>query len=297
MATFDIIIPAYNAARYLAAALDSVEAQTFADWRILLVDDGSTDETAALVAPYQSRIGEKLLYIRQSNRGLPAARNTAIAHSSAEFLALLDADDVWLPCRLAESLQAFAGRPQVGLAYGLNTQIDPEGKLLGTFQGNRQNAEGKIAPFIYMRKVEFPCPTVTFRRECVDKVGGFDETMRASEDRDLWLRIALEYEIAFVSKVIAYYRVSPNSMSADPDRMVTSQLQFIRKHYGAAGCGMVPRQIARARVYKQRADAFALRQQMGIALRSALYAVALYPFDLENVRTAGSLLLRHFGWR
>ena len=297
MPTVDIIIPAYNAAKFLPAALDSVEAQSFKDWRILLVDDGSTDHTEELVAPYCARLGDKLKYIRQPNRGLPAARNAAIANSSAEFLALLDADDVWLPWRLEESLKAFLGRPKVGLAYGLITQIDPEGRLLGTFLGNASHAEGKIAPYIYMRKVEFPCPTVTFRSECVAKVGGFDETMRASEDRDLWLRIALQYEVACVPRVIAYYRVSPNSMSTDPERMVISQRQFIRKHFGAKGCGVRARQIALARVYKQRAEAFVLCRQTGKALKSAVRALATYPFDVDNVRTAGSLLLRFLGIR
>ena len=82
-------------------------AQTFEDWRILLVDDGSTDETSTIIAPYRQRLGEKLLYLPKANGGLPAARNTAIRHSTAEFLALLDADDIWLPNRLEESLKVF----------------------------------------------------------------------------------------------------------------------------------------------------------------------------------------------
>src|SRR5271154_2282442 len=105
MPKVDVIIPAYNAAKYLAAAIESVIAQTFEDWRILLVDDGSTDNTAEVVAPFLERLGPKLRFIRQPNSGVSAARNTAIRNASAEFLALLDADDVWLPCRLAESLK------------------------------------------------------------------------------------------------------------------------------------------------------------------------------------------------
>jgi glycosyltransferase involved in cell wall biosynthesis len=291
MATVDIIIPAFNAAKYLPFALESVSSQTFDDWQILLVDDGSTDNTAEVVAPFLDRFGSKIKYIKQNNRGLPAARNTAIRASTAEFLALLDADDVWLPCRLSESLKAFAERPQVGLAYGLVTHIDQEGRLGGTFAGNRRNAEGRIAPYIYMRKVELPCPTVTFRRQCIDEVGSFDEAMRATEDRDLWLRIALRYEVAFVPKVLAYYRQSPNSMSADSQRMLNAQLHFIRKHYGSAGCGLRSRQIAWARVYKQQAETLKRRNRPWDAMISSLQAVALYPLDMDNPRTAVSLLL------
>src|SRR5271165_6953801 len=107
MATVDVIIPAYNAAKYLPKAIESVISQTFEDWHIVLVDDGSTDDTAAVVAPYRERLGAKMSYIRQENRGLPAARNAAIRASSAELLALLDADDIWLPCRLEESVKAL----------------------------------------------------------------------------------------------------------------------------------------------------------------------------------------------
>jgi glycosyltransferase involved in cell wall biosynthesis len=291
MAKIDVIIPAFNAAKYLPFAIESVSSQTFDDWQILLVDDGSTDNTAEVVAPFLDRLGPKLRYIKQNNRGLPAARNTAIRASSAEFLALLDADDVWLPCRLSESLKVFANRPQVGLAYGLITGIDSEGRLGGTFQGNPKNAEGRIAPYIYMRTVELPCPTITFRRKCVDEVGLFDETMRATEDRDLWLRIALHYEVACIPKVLAYYRVSPGSMSTDPERMLRAQKQFIQKHYGSDGCGFRSRQIAWARAYKQRAEALSMQNRRLPALMSSLRAVALYPLALDNFRTAGSLLL------
>jgi glycosyltransferase involved in cell wall biosynthesis len=291
MATVDIIIPAFNAARFLPFALESVVSQTFDDWRILLVDDGSTDNTAEAVAPFLDRLGSKIRYIKQENRGLPAARNTAIRASTAEFLALLDADDVWLPCRLSESLKILRERPQVGLVYGLITGIDQENRPGITWGGNLRDGDGHIATQIYMRKVDLPCPTITFRRKCLDEVGFFDETMRATEDRDLWLRIALRYEVGFVPKVLAYYRLSPNSMSTDPQRMLQAQLKFIRKHYGSEGCGLRPRQIALARSYKQRAEALKVQSQPWAALMSALQAVALYPFDRDNPRTAGSLLL------
>ncbi len=290
MATVDVIIPAFNAAKYLPFALDSVYTQTFGDWHIVLVDDGSTDNTTEVVAPFLSRLGSRITYIRQANRGLPAARNAAIRASTSEFLALLDADDVWLPCRLSDSLKILAEYPQAGLAYGLITLMDSDGNLGRTWEGNPRYSEGRIAPQIYMRKVELPCPTITFRRRCVEEVGLFDETMRATEDRDLWLRIALRYEVAFVPEVLAYYRISPSSMSTDWQRMLEAQLQFLRKHYGSEGCGLHARQIAKARVYKQKAEALKKQHVLSAAVLAALRAVAIYPFDLDNMRTAGSLL-------
>jgi glycosyltransferase involved in cell wall biosynthesis len=297
MPKVDVIIPAYNAAEYLPFAIESVLAQTFEDWRILLVDDGSTDNTAEVSAPFIERLGPKLQYIRQNNAGVSAARNTAIRSSSAEFLALLDADDMWLPCRLTESLKCFENRPEVGLAYGFNTRVSRQGEVIDTFDCRQDHGEGWIAPYIYMRKVDLPSPTITFRRKCIDDVGGFDETLRVTEDRDLWFRIALRYQVALIPKVLAHYRTSPESATTDPDRMLKSQLQFVEKHYGAPGCGVAARRIALARIYKQRAEALGIHRQIGPALSSSLRALALYPLDMGNVRTAASLLLQYAGLR
>jgi len=295
MATVGVIIPAFNAANTLPIALESVASQTFEDWQILLVDDGSTDNTAQVVAPYLERFGSKIQYIHQANHGLPAARNAAIRASNTEFLALLDADDVWLPCRLAESVKILRECPQAGLAYGGITSIDQEGTPTGTFTGNKRYAEGHIAPHIYMRRVSLPCPTLTFRRSCMDAVGLFDETMRATEDRDLCLRIALRYEVAFIPKVIAYYRISPSSMTTDPQRMLQAQMQFIEKNYGSPGCGWVARRVALSQCYKQRADALSDRHRPWAALASSLRAVLLYPFDRDIAWTAATMLFHCIG--
>ncbi len=292
MPTVDIILPAFNAAHFLPMALDSVVAQTFADWRILLVDDGSTDETTVVAARYSEQLGPKLRYIRQENRGLPAARNTAIHHAEAEFLALLDADDVWLPHRLEASLKLFAGRPEVGLSYGLIEGIDPAGAVVGRFTDRKQHPEGWIAPLIYMRTMDLPCPTVTFRRACVEQSGVFDETLRATEDRDLWVRIAQRFQVACVPEVIAQYRTSPEAMTTDPERMLRAQLQFVQKHFRSPGCGVRARRVALSWVYRQRAEALATQGRMREAVRSALHAFALYPLEVRNARTAAGVTRR-----
>ena len=259
VATVDVIIPAFNAERFLAHAIESVLTQDFTDWRILLVNDGSTDGTAEIAARYQRQLGERMLVITQPNAGLPAARNAALRAASAELLAILDADDLWLPCRLTETVKAFAGRPQIGLSYGLVNRIDEHGKVFAVFAGNPRYREGKVAPAIYTRLVDFFCPTVSVRRSFAADVGFFDESMRATEDRDYWLRVALRSEVACIPKVIASYRSSPNSMSTDMDRMLTAQLRFINKHYGAPGCGRRARRIAVARVYKERCEVYSER--------------------------------------
>ena len=292
MPTVDIILPAYNAAVFLPMALDSVMGQTFVDWRILLVDDGSTDGTAEIARRYAEQLGPKLQYIFQENRGLPAARNTAIRHAEAEFLALLDADDVWLPGRLEASLRMFASRPEIGLSYGLIEGIDPLGAVVGRFTDRKRHPQGWIAGQIYMRTMDLPCPTVTFRRACVEQVGLFDESLRATEDRDLWVRIAQQFQVACVPEVIAQYRTSPQAMTTDPERMLRAQLQFIEKHFRSPGCGVRARRVALSWVYRQRAEALTKRGQMREAVSSALHAVALYPLELRNARTAAGVTRR-----
>jgi glycosyltransferase involved in cell wall biosynthesis len=291
MATVDVIIPAYNAAKYLPYALDSVIAQTFEDWRVVLVDDGSTDTTPGVIEPYIERLGAKLTYLQQSNRGMSAARNVAIRASDAEFIAFLDADDVWLPCRLSESVQVLRARQEVALTYGGITLIDTQGHPGETFTGTLKNAATRIASQIFTREIHLPCVTVTFRRQCIDEVGLFDESMRATEDRDLWLRIALRHDVAFIPKALAYYRISPNSMTTDPERMLQAQLKFIRRYYGSPGCGLRLRQVALARAYTERAETYKKRRLLRKALKSSLRAVALNPFSVETIKPVGSIVL------
>jgi GT2 family glycosyltransferase len=290
VATVDVIIPAYNTAKYLPFALESVGAQDFDDWKIVLVDDGSTDNTQQVIAPFLERFGSRMICVRQENRGLPAARNTAIKSSDSEFLALLDADDVWLPHRLSESLKVFRKRPDVGLVYGGITLIDPEGNPGQSFEGTPLNSAPNITSMIYTREIHLPCPTVTFRRTCIENVGLFDESMRATEDRDLWLRIAQRHNVAFIPKVIAYYRKSPNAMSTDSLRMLTAQVQFIQKNFGSPGCGRRARRIALARAYSHRAEGLSKEGKRADAFLASLKALSYYPLSREALRTSGSLL-------
>jgi glycosyltransferase involved in cell wall biosynthesis len=126
-----IIVPAYNAAAYLPYAIDSVLAQTYQDWEIVIVDDGSTDNTRAVVDAYRSRLRDRLQYIFQPNRGVSAARNHGIRAARGEFIALLDADDVWLPQRLELGVNALDADPAVGLVHSRVARIDTKGSVTG----------------------------------------------------------------------------------------------------------------------------------------------------------------------
>ena len=297
MSKVDILIPAYNAAHFLPGALESVLAQTVSEWRVLLVDDGSTDGTRELVdrfaAEHADRLAGRLTYLFQQNRGLPAARNAGIRAGNSPLLALLDADDQWLPTRLEDSIRSLERAPDAGLSYGGISRIALDGTVLDTFVTSDPGGKREeVARRLYTRAVHFPCPTVTFRRECVEAVGLFDETMRATEDRDLWLRIAQRYGVVFVPKVLALYRISAGSMSTDLPRMLTSQRQFIAKHAGELGCGWVARRVAVAGMLEQQATGYAARGERRQALRFAARATVSAPWLRGVWRTVLAVLMR-----
>ena len=294
MPKVDIIVPAYNASNFLSEALQSVLAQTFTDWRILLVDDGSTDNTLEIARTFEQQCGPKIKIISQENRGLSAARNAALQHASAEFIALLDADDIWFPIRLEKSIASFEGRPEFGLSYGSITYVDQQGMINGTPKLESRNAEGWIARGIYTRALNLPCPTITFRRVCIDQVGYFDETLRAAEDRDLWLRISLQYQVVRIPEVIALYRTSSGSMSTDYNRMLEAQRIFFKKHAGSPGCDPWAGRIALSSSYRELSETLIVRGQQAEALKSLAKAFCLHPLGRRNWRNAAALLARWF---
>jgi glycosyltransferase involved in cell wall biosynthesis len=283
MPRVSVILPSYNTCSYLPGALDSVIAQTYTDWEIVLVDDGSTDNTRAVADEYARRLSDRLHYIYQPNKGLPAARNTAIRNARGELFALLDADDTWLPDRLMEGVAAMDRDPQVGLVHGRVMRVDMRGGVLDAPEYNSKYLTGHIAHFIYTRRAHIQCPTALFRRSCVNIVGDFDEEMRSVEDRDLWFRIAERCKVVYIDKVLANYRMSGAGMSANIDRMLKWQLYFVRKHRSNGHLPKGSYHSALASIYRERGDHLFDRRQPFRAIADYCKAVLYNPLSLQNV--------------
>lgn len=290
MSKVDVLIPAYNSAHYLPGAIESVIAQSEPDWHIVVVDDGSTDNTREVIKPYLVRLAERITFVQQENRGLPAARNAGIRASGSPLIALLDADDVWLPNRLAATLPAFESE-EVALSYGAVIRFRQPGVPLETFWPD-PGRSGHVARDLYTRTMDVPCPSATFRRSALAVTGMFDEGMRATEDRDLWLRIAQHFRVMYIPEPLAWYRLSSGSMSTDLPRMLEAQTQFVEKHYGEPDCGWTARREALARVHKQQAESYADRGEFGASLRNAIHALTLAPWRTDALRTTLSIALR-----
>jgi len=203
--TVTVVIPCFNYGRFICDAIDSVLAQTYAALEIIVVDDGSTDNTRERVAKYGSRVR----YIYQENRGLSAARNTGIRAARGEYVAFLDADDIWLPDKLEAQMRFMAESGcEVVACYA------------GSRYGNRSRGEGMI---VTLEDFFFLSPgfgsTGLVRKECFDTIGGFDETMRSVEDRHMMLRLARQFRFGLVFGRYHHVREHGAQMSRNAEVM------------------------------------------------------------------------------
>jgi len=222
-----VIVPVFNAERYIQASLASVLAQTYDDYEIIVVDDGSTDGTHGAVRAMAGPV----TYVRQPNQGPAVARNTGIAASRGAFICFLDADDTWLPDKLALQVAMLEARPDLGLIFADEDEFDDEGvqcpSLLGTSRFYPEIASGAPIANAFQKLLDenfILTSTVMARRECFDVAGLFDPALRGPEDRDMWLRIAAHYPIAAIRRMLGRKRVVASSVSRDVERTLRSRI-------------------------------------------------------------------------
>jgi glycosyltransferase involved in cell wall biosynthesis len=211
MPKVSVIIPTYNCAHYLEQAIESAMNQTYDDLEIIVIDDGSTDDTSQVVRKYEASIK----YIRQENRGLPAARNHAIKSSLGELIALLDADDWWEPSKLAEQVPILVEDTELCLVYSDLEVVYDDGSITPSFLSSRPLAASGYV-FDQLLQSGFILPsTVLLRRTCLEEVGMFDEAMRSHEDIDLWLRMCQRWKVTLVRKPLTHRRQGTANMTSN----------------------------------------------------------------------------------
>ena len=228
MPQVSVIIPTYNRAAYLADAIRSVEAQNYRDIETIVADDGSTDNTAEVMA----RFGSRVTYLRLDHHGLPATtRNAGLRASHGEFVAFLDSDDLFLPGKLELQLATFDAHPEAELVYSnghffRDIPNEPIGELLDGLPSPSGNvfAELLCGNFVFT-------PTVLVRRTCLDSVGVFDERpdFFAVEDYDLWLRIAAQFPVIYAPGKVAAVRRHQHNISRDVVAMNERVIQVLAK--------------------------------------------------------------------
>jgi glycosyltransferase involved in cell wall biosynthesis len=218
------IIPTYNCAHLLAQAIESAINQSHKLQEIIVVDDGSTDRTEECVRPYLSQIR----YVKQENRGLAGARNRGIRESTSDFVAFLDADDVWLSEKTEKQLSAFRSSPDAVLAFTDALVVSPSGKTMPTFMFGKGARDGYVFDALLLSSFILPS-TVMIRRSCLEDVGLFDESLRYVEDVDLWLRISRKYPVKMVAEPLAVWRRQEDGLTAKITNMAAGHIQVYRK--------------------------------------------------------------------
>ncbi len=222
-----VIIPAYNVAPYIADAVGSVFKQTFRDFEVIVINDGSPDtpQLEQALKPFMDRIR----YLKQENKGASAARNTGIKAAAAPLVAMLDGDDIWEPHYLEVQVEQLA-TPGVVLAYG-NTLRFGEGVPPNSYFMDGSPSEGEVT---YEKLVRLECnvnTSVTARRDVLIAAGMYDENIRTAEDFDLWLRVAkLGGRIVYTRRVLLNSRTWMGSLSSNQDWMHQDFITVLKKH-------------------------------------------------------------------
>lgn len=260
--TFTVVVPLYDTERYIASTLASVLAQTWTDFEVVVVDDASRDRGPQIVRDFMAR-DARIRMVRQENRGLAGARNTGIRHARGCYIALLDADDMWRPEKLAVHRAQLDADPTIGVAFSASQLIDENGGRLSMTQ--RPRLAGIDAEHVLCRNPVGNGSAGVLRREALDDIAfevaapegmrmcWFDETFRQSEDIELWTRIAATTLWAFagVAEPLTLYRIHTGALSADTARQLETWYRFRDKLSGIAP-DLVARAGARAEAYQLR---------------------------------------------
>jgi glycosyltransferase involved in cell wall biosynthesis len=294
-----VIIPVYKVEKYIGAAVSSVLAQTYQNWELLIVDDGSPDASIAICQQFRD---PRIRIIQQRNCGVSAARNTGIRHAQGEVLAFLDGDDLWQPQKLEKHLAHLASSPAVGVSFSRSAFIDESGNLLGTYMMPKLK---DITPsYLLIDSVVGNGSAAVIRREVIEDSAMqgccFDEQLHHAEDLEYWLRIAIQtsWQVEGIPEALTLYRVNPQGASNN----FLKQLESLEKVLAKTRI-YAPQLVARwerpAKAYQLKSLArSAVRQQAGfVAVKLMNQALVTHWSILkEPRRTLMTLVAAYLLW-
>lgn len=290
------VIPTFNYGRFVTEAVESVLAQTYGPIEVIVVDDGSTDDTRERLAPYMDRIR----YIYQPNQGLSAARNTGIRAARGRWIGLLDSDDLWHPQLVETQLRYLAADPEVDLiaTTSLGTlRFDGWPPIDETTPCEVQVVSGTKA----MVRTRFGASGVLVRRACFEAVGYFDTELRSAEDREMWIRIASRFRVVKLGRRLWWYRVHAGSMSGVAARMELNDLKALRKAFVRVGASCLLRRKVWGYAKKAAAYRYDTAGERAKAIGRVLHSMLSWPFpyprDERNTRFERPKMLALFSLR
>jgi glycosyltransferase involved in cell wall biosynthesis len=225
-----IVMPAYNREKYVASAIESVLAQTFGDWELIVVDDGSRDDTRRIAERYAATHPGRITVIVQPNSGVVIARNTGIRAARGTYIAFIDSDDLWYSEKLARQVACFQLTPDAAFVYTGYETIDADDRTDRIVRPDTR-FRGNVRDLLWTEPNEILGPTLMVRRQALFQVGLFDERLRAAENVDLRLKLARLGPIEYVDAVLYRYRKHGDSLTADSAAMLDQTLKMIQCHF------------------------------------------------------------------
>jgi len=281
---FSVVIPAYGAARYIADALDSVFAQTFKDYEVIVVNDGSADtvELEQELEPYMDR----LIYLRQDNKGPAGARNTAIMSARGEYIAFLDGDDQWLPQHLAEMVDVLKSQPSLDLICADKVDFRYSEAGGGTYMEINPHVGTANFESLIDENCSVVLSSAVARRQAIIEAGLFDENFKYGEDFDLWLRLAYRgAEIDYLRRIHLRRRVHDGNLTADEISSFEGQARVLEKLIGQL---TVPPSIK----YKMKLAIERCHAQVALEKGKKKLAAGQYAQALEELQRANGFFRR-----
>ncbi len=226
-----INIPIYNGELFLKKTLLSALAQSYTNYEIILIIDGTKDHSEAIIQELQATFPEKIRYKWQENQGLAKTRNELINMSRGEYIALLDQDDLWLPHKLEKQMQLFEKDPAVGLVFSDCAYIDGQEKVTGTYPHklHRGNVFNELFENYFIA-----CPSMIFKKDVIKRAGLFDTRYRYAEEAAFALKVALFYKLDYVPEVTCYYRMHGENTSQDQALLAAENYRFKKDIYAFA---------------------------------------------------------------
>ena len=229
MPKVSIIIPTYNSANTIAETIASVQQQSITDYEIIVIDDGSQDNTIDVV---KSIIEPRLKLFPYQNGGVAIARNRGIDRATGEYIAFLDADDLWSPDKLASQIEALDRHPQAKVAYSWVSYMDEQGKAL--FSGTPFTYQGDVYPQLLQTNFLTNASNILVHRDVLNTVTGFNPQLAYTADWDFYLRLAKNFKFAVVPQYQIFYRQCANSMSTKVEQLKEECLWYIDRVYQTA---------------------------------------------------------------
>ncbi|WP_273069802.1 glycosyltransferase [Marinobacter sp. UBA2678] len=271
-----VITPTYNRARFLPAAVASVLSQTFGDFELIIVDDGSEDNTPDVLKPFLA--DRRVRYVYQENQGQSHARNLALKQATGDFIAFLDSDDVWARDKLEKQLAVFRANSEVDIVHGDEATINEQGSVVSL--QNMRRYSGRITRYL-LADNSVSITTALVRRRCFDEMGGFDTSVGVADDYELWLRFSARYCYQYEPGIVASYRVMADQISSDKRRRYAANERIIQQFLARYGEVLSPgeRRWGLARFYCRKARYFASAGERGKAVGAIAGALHNAPLD------------------